>query len=532
VYEISYWVWAQAWVRPDKVAVVGDGIRWTYRELEERVAAASRVLRGPLGVRRGDRIAILSVNGPEYLLLLLASARTGACLVTLNWRLTPAELEFQLRDSETSRVFCSGEFVATAGALAERLGLPAPVRITAGEGGDGALDFEHLLGQAAEPGPAGGPVAPAGEGVPGPAGVPLAEDEEPLSWDTPLVIAYTSGTTGRPKGAVLTSNNFFWNAMNDLLTIDLRSDDVTITLLPMFHIGGLGLFLLPTLLAGGRAVIPPRFDPEQALRLIEQERVTVVFGVPTVHQRLLEAIDRLRPDLSSVRMFYSGGAPCPVDLIRAYHERGIPFGQGYGLTETAPTVFMMADEADYLRKAGSIGRPAPFNRVRLLDPATGAPAAPGQVGEIVVKGPNVFAGYWRNPEATAQAVRDGWFHTGDLARADEEGFVTIVGRLKEMLISGGENVYPVEVEQVIQSHPAVVEAAVYGVPHPEWGEVPHAAVVLMPGASVTEEELREHCARQLAKYKVPRRFHFLPDLPRNAAGKVLKGELARREQAG
>lgn len=518
MYEISYWVRAQAWMRPETVAVVGDGIRWTYRTLEERVAAASRALRGPLGVRQGDRIAVLSVNGPEYLLLLLAASRIGACLVPLNWRLSPAELEYQLRDSETSRIFCSGEYVTTAGDLSARLGLPEPVRITAGDGG---FDFAHLVARAA-----------AGEGDHAGAAAGGDADDEPLPWDTPLVIGYTSGTTGKPKGAVLTSNNFFWNAMNDLLTIDLRSSDVTITLLPMFHIGGLGLFLLPTLLAGGRVVIPPRFDPDQAVRLIEAERVTVVFGVPTVHQRLLEAIDRLAPDLSSVRMFYSGGAPCPVDLIRAYHSRGIPFGQGYGLTETAPTVFMMVDPADYLRKAGSIGRPAPFSRVRLLDPATGKPVAPGEVGEITVKGPNVFAGYWRNPEATAQAVRDGWFRTGDLARADEEGFVTIAGRLKEMLISGGENVYPVEVEQVIQSHPAVVEAAVYGVPHPEWGEVPHAAVVLAPGASVTEEELRAHCAQQLAKYKVPKRFHFMADLPRNASGKVLKGELARLDQAG
>lgn len=523
MYEISYWVRAQAWVRPDAVAVVGNGVRWTYRTLEERVAAASRALRGSLGVRQGDRIAVLSVNGPEYLLVLLAAARIGACVVPLNWRLSPAELEYQLRDSETSRIFCSSEYVATARALSEQLGLPVPVRITDGDAEDGALDFEQLITQAStgasdQAGPAAGPEAQA--------------DEEPLSWDVPLVIGYTSGTTGKPKGAVLTSANFFWNAMNDLLTIDLRSTDVTITVLPMFHIGGLGLFLMPTLLAGGRVVIPPRFEPEQALRLIEEERVTIIFGVPTVHQRLLEAIDQLRPDLSSVRMFYSGGAPCPVDLIRAYHARGIPFGQGYGLTETAPTVFMTADPADFLRKAGSIGRPGPFSRVRLLDPVSGQPVAPGQVGEITVRGPNVFAGYWRNPEATAQAVRDGWFHTGDLARADEEGFVTIAGRLKEMLISGGENVYPVEVEQAIQSHPAVVEAAVYGVPHPEWGEVPHAAVVLAPGASVTEEELREHCSKLLARYKVPKRFHFLAELPRNAGGKVLKGELARREQAG
>ncbi|MFZ5827595.1 MAG: long-chain-fatty-acid--CoA ligase [Bacillota bacterium] len=503
MYDISYWVKFQSWVRPHWVAVVGNEVRWTYRELEELVCRLSAAFHSTLSVQQGDRVAILSANGPEYLLVLLAVARTGSVLVPLNWRLTPAELEFQLRDSGARRIFCSAEYTGVAADLTDRIGLEPPVQITRGESPPAAPLMDRLMAEA-----------------------PHQTEWEPLPWDTPLMIGYTSGTTGKPKGAVLTSGNFFWNAMNDLLTIDLRSTDVTLTLLPMFHIGGLGLFTMPTLLAGGRVVIPDRFDPAQAVHLIEQERVTIVFGVPTVNKRLLEAIDQLKPDLTSIRMFYSGGAPCPVDLINAFHERGIPYGQGYGLTETAPTVFMMLKE-DFRRKAGSIGRAAPFSRVRLLDPATGNPVPVGEVGEIVVKGPNVLSHYWQNPEATAQAIRDGWFHTGDLARADAEGFVTIAGRLKEMIISGGENVYPVEVEQAIQAHPAVVEAAVFGVPHPEWGEVPHAAVILTPGASLTEEALREHCAGRLGKYKIPKRFHFMADMPRNASGKVLKGELVR-----
>lgn len=503
MYEISYWVEANAWIRPEAVAVVGSRERWTYRELNERVGRLSQALRNRLGVRQGDRVAILSANGPEYLLVVLAAARTGMILVPLNWRLTPEELEFQLRDSGTRRILCSADYTATASDLTQRIGLEPLVRITPASGPDGLTDLDALL---------------AGE-LAGPA------RQEPLPWDQPLLICYTSGTTGKPKGAVLTSLNLYWNAVNDILTVDQRSDDVTITLLPMFHIGGLSLFTLPTLLAGGKVLIPERFDPEQALRIMQEEKVTLVFGVPTVHQRLLEEINTGRYDLSSVRMFYSGGAPCPVDLIDAFHQKGFLFGQGYGLTETSPTVFMMP-LGDFARKAGSIGRPAPFSRVRLLDPATGAQVAPGEVGEIVVRGPNVFNTYWRNEEATRQAIRDGWFHTGDLARADEEGFVTIAGRLKEMIISGGENIYPVEVEQAIQTHPEVEEAAVYGVPHPEWGEVPHAAVVLTPGAALTEEALRAYCVARLGKYKVPKQFHVMLELPRNASGKVLKGQLA------
>lgn len=503
MYDISYWIRAQAWVRPHWVAVVGNAVRWTYRDLEEKVSLLSSALRSTLGVQPGERVAILSANGPEYLLVLLAAARTGSVLVPLNWRLTPAELEFQLRDSGARRIFCSAEYTGVAADLTGQIGLEAPVQITGGDSAPEALPMDRLMTEAAS-----------------------QTEWEPLPWETPLMIGYTSGTTGKPKGAVLTSANFFWNAMNDLITIDLRSTDVTLTLLPMFHIGGLGLFTMPTLLAGGRVVIPDRFDPAHAVQLIEQEQVTIVFGVPTVNKRLLEAIDQFKPDLTSIRMFYSGGAPCPVDLIDAFHERGIPYGQGYGLTETAPTVFMMLQE-DFRRKAGSIGRAAPFSRVRLLDPSTGDPVSVGEVGEIVVKGPNVLSHYWQNEAATAQAIQNGWFHTGDLARADDEGFVTIAGRLKEMIISGGENVYPVEVEQAIQTHSDVVEAAVFGVPHPEWGEVPHAAVILAPGSSLTEGALREHCASRLAKYKIPKRFHVMADMPRNAGGKVLKGELVR-----
>lgn len=506
VYEISYWVEAQAWMRPDKVALVGSRERWTYRDLHDRVVRLSRAFRNRLGLEPGDRIAIYSGNCLEYLLVLLAASRAGLVLVPLNWRLTPGELEYQLRDSGTRRILCSAEYAAAAAELTGRIGLEPPVRITPAAEPDSLPDLAGLLD-----------AEPSGLEPPG--------ERDPQPWDRPLLICYTSGTTGRPKGAVLNSVNMFFNAINNLLTIDLRADDVCITLLPLFHIGGINLFTLPALFAGGRVVVPDRFDPDQAVRLIQEEKVTVVFGVPTVHQRLLEAIDRLKPDLSHVRMFYSGGAPCPVPLIRAFQERGYRFGQGYGLTETAPTVFMLLED-DFARKPGSIGRPAPFNRVRVIDPATGQPVPPGGVGEITVRGPNVFTAYWQNEKATAEAIRNGWFHTGDLARIDEEGFVTIAGRLKEMIISGGENIYPVEVEQAIQTHPAVVEAAVFGVPHPEWGEVPHAAVLLEPGASVTEEELRAHCLARLGKYKIPRRFFILDELPRNAAGKVVKSRLA------
>lgn len=511
MFGVGYWVSKRARLHPGRAALVGPDRRWTYRELDERVNRLAHGLANRMGVGRGDRLAILSLNCPEYVEVLLATARLGAVLVPLNFRLTIPELSYQLDDSGARWLVVGPEQQALAGEL--RGSLAACIDL-AGEGeglpaSEGFIPYRELL--AGEPGVEENPEGPV--------------DQGPVGFNTPFIICYTSGTTGKPKGAVLTHGNLFWNALNDIMAIDLTSRDVTLTLLPLFHVGGIGLFTLPTLLAGGTVVLPRRFDPREALELIARERVTVVFGVPTIHQRFLEAPGWAQADLSSVRMFYSGGAPCPVEVIEAFHRRGVPFGQGYGLTETSPTVYML-DRDDFQRKAGSVGKPALFCEARVVD-ENGAEVPPGQVGEIVVRGPNVFREYWNLPDATAQSIKDGWFHTGDLGRQDEEGYVYIVGRIKDMIISGGENIYPLEVEQVLQSHPAVAEVAVFGVPDPRWGEVPRAAVVLRPGQKVSMEELLAYCEGKLARYKIPKEVVFLTELPRSASGKVLKHELAR-----
>ena len=502
---VGFWMSKRSQMHPERIALTVPGgggyVHVTYAQLNRRVNRLARALRSA-GLSRGDRVAILSLNCPEFVELLFAAAKAGLIVVPLNVRLAVPEWRYQLADSGARLLLVGPEFAAHGPVLQQEttvervIVLPAP-----GETGEyGAWLAAHSDDE---------PVLPAGE--------------PPVTLDERFIICYTSGTTGKPKGAVLTQGNQFANALNSCMTLDISGRDTTITLLPMFHVGGIGLFTLPTLYAGGRVVLPRRFDPGEALRLIETERVTIVFGVPTIHRALLQHPDFDKTDFRSVRYFYSGGAPCPVDLIRAFHSRGLAFGQGYGLTETSPTHFLLVPE-DFERKAGSIGRPALHAEARIVD-ANGQDLPPGQVGEVVVRGPNVFKEYWGKPQETAAAFRDGWFRTGDLGWADEEGCVTLVGRLKEMIISGGENIYPVEVEQVLESHPDIVEAAVVGLPDPHWGETPHAAIVLRPGANLDSAALSAWCRQRLAGYKVPKSFTVVEALPRNAAGKVEKPKL-------
>lgn len=502
---VSRWVRQHGQLSPDRVALTGPDRSYSYAQLDKRGDRAAHLLRDGLGLRRGDRLALLMLNGPEWFELLLGAARLGVVLVPLNVRLSPVELQYQVQDAGCTALIYGEEF-------AERLPEWLPGTPVARALRLGAEYAERLALAPAEP-------------VPDAAG-----------GADPLLIIYTSGTTGKPKGAVLTHENIRYNALNNCIGIGLTAEDVVLTVLPLFHVGGIGLFSLPALYAGGRVVLPRRFDPVESLRLIERERVTVTMTVPTIMQAYIEALDRMgerRPDLSSCRGFISGGAPCPAELIAAAAERGLPYGQGYGMTETAPTVFLQPEmqrmrelpPGAHIGRPGTIGKPVMFSGVQLLDDA-GSPVRPGEVGEICVRGGNVFAGYWNLPEATAAAFTpDGYFRSGDLARADEDGYVTIMGRKKEMLISGGENVYPLEVEQALSAHPAVAEAAVVGIPDARWGEVPGAAVVLKAGAQATPDDLAAWCRSRMAGYKVPKRWRVLEALPRTAIGKVIKPEL-------
>ena len=361
------------------------------------------------------------------------------------------------------------------------------------------------------------------------AGAASAPVDEPVGLDDVCMIQYTSGTSGRPKGVLLSHGNIAWNCYNVLLDVDVASDEISLVSAPMFHTAALNQLFLPTLLKGGTSVLMSAFDPDRALTLIAEHAVTCMFGVPTMFLAMAQSPAWKAADLSSVRILMCGGAPVPEPLIRTYQERALTFVQGYGLTETSPgALFLRAP--DSVRKAGSAGTSCFFTDVRVVGPE-GSDVAPGEVGEVIVHGPNVTSGYWQLPAETAAAFSaGGWFHSGDAAIVDADGFVTIVDRIKDLYISGGENVYPAEVEQVLYAHPAVAECAVIGVPDEHWGEVGRAVVVLRDGAEAGSADLLAFAAERLARYKIPRSVIFVETLPRTPTGKVLKSRL--REQFG
>jgi fatty-acyl-CoA synthase len=357
-------------------------------------------------------------------------------------------------------------------------------------------------------------------------GSPEGVEMAPLKYDDTWAVLYTSGTTGRPKGAQVTYGNFFYNAVGMGQAIDLSSQDINLNVLPTFHAGGLGLYAGPIFHTGGTLIVMRAFDPGELLSLIEKWGVSVLLLVPSIYLVLSQFPDFDQYDLSSVRSWASGGSSLPPSLVQDYAERGIIIQQGFGMTETGPTVFII-DRENAVRKAGSVGKPVLHTDVCIMD-RQGNVLGPDQVGELCIRGGNVTTGYWNRPQATAEALVDGWLHSGDAAKYDQEGFYYIVDRWKDMFISGGENVYPAEVENVVYHHPAVAEVAVIGVPHPKWQEVGKALVVVKEGYTLTEAEVIAFCQGKLARYKIPKSVAFLDSLPRTAAGKVLKREL--REQ--
>jgi fatty-acyl-CoA synthase len=459
VLTIDRWIRDRARLTPDRVAIDHAGREVTFAELDAR----SDELAAGLG--HGDRVATLTGNTPEHVALLFACAKAGAILTPISWRLSPHEIAYQLDDAEPS-LFLVEEAFAELG--------------------------EQALALAS--------VRPAGGGRP----------DEPRPGD-PLFLIYTSGTTGKPKGALLTHANTFWTNLGFDLVAGLGDEDVVLQVLPQFHCGGWNVQPLLAWWKGARVVLERQFDAARCLRLIEEKRVTTMMGVPAIYRFMAEASGFATADVSSLRRAIVGGAPMPLALLGTWRERGVEIVQGYGLTEAAPNVLCLPPE-DAVRKAGYAGKPYPYVEVDLS----------GE-GELLVRGPNVFPGYWRNPEATAAAFRNGWLATGDVAECDGDGFYRIKGRLKDMVISGGENIYPAEVEDVLVAHPAVVEAAVVGVPDERWGEVCAAFVVLR--RDVGEGELAEFAQERLARFKVPKSFHVVESLPRNALGKVQKTEL-------
>jgi fatty-acyl-CoA synthase len=500
---IGNWLVQRARLTPEKEAVVDGDRRLTYDALNRRVNRLSAGLEG-LGLPAGERVGILAYNRLEFIEVIMAAARLGLILVPLNWRLTPEELGFILNDSGAGTLFYDPGLETLAAGIRGRT--PVKRFIVFGEAAKPPdLAYEAWLSSLA------------------PGAKPLRAAPD---LDTPHIIMYTAGTTGRPKGAVLTQGASFWNALNLSLAMDFTSADRNLVVLPMFHIGGIGLFTLPMLYTGATVVVQRTFDPGRTLELLAAENISLFFGVPAIFLALLQHPGFGAEALLSVRLVMSGGAPLPASLVRQYHAAGVTLQQGFGMSEAAPSIATLPKELA-LAKAGSIGRAVFHLEARIVDETLNTLAA-DQVGELVLRGPNLLTGYWNRPEATREAFSGGWFHTGDLARMDADGDLWIVDRKKDMFISGGENVYPAEVENLIYELPEAAEAAVIGVPDPRWGEVGMAVVVPKNPGKLSAEAVLAHLSGRLAKYKIPKRVVFAERLPRNAAGKVLKNIL--REQ--
>ena len=478
--DLSHWIERHARFAPGAVAIRFEGQEISYAELARRVARAAAVLAG-LGVKRSDAVAWLGLNHPATLVLLFACARLGAMLVPLNWRLAPPEHARVLADCPPRVLFAEPAFAGHARSI---------------EGAIAATEIS-VLEKAA-----GGPVEQGG-------------DE-----NSPLLLCYTSGSTGAPKGVVLTQRAILWNAVNSAHMHDLTSADRVLTTLPMFHVGGMNIQTTPALHAGASVTLHAKFDPAAALEAIERERITLAVLVPAQLSALMALPRWQSADLSSLRVITTGSTIVPEAFVRKVSGRGVPVIQVYGSTETCP-VAAYVRAGDALRKAGSAGAAALHCEVKVVG-EDGAELVPGGDGEILVRGPNVATGYWNASAETAQTFADGWYRSGDIGHFDDEGYLYVVARRKDMIISGGENIYPAEVESVLLECPAIEDACVVGRPEERWGETVVAAVVLKPGRRMTEAEAMALFEGRIARYKHPREVRFLERLPRSALGKIQK----------
>ncbi len=487
------WLERHALYTPEATALVWapSGRALSFAECHAAGEALAAALATEHGLCKGDRIAVLAENTLEHVLLFFAAQKAGFVLVPFNFRLAAPELQHLAQDSDPALLFFSEDYAETSGTLstkAERLPLS---------------EVEALLD---------GPEREA--------------EHAEVGLDDPLMILYTSGTTGKPKGAIISHGMLFWNAVNTALRLDLTAADRSFNAAPFYHTGGWNVLLTPFLHRGATTFLFDAFDAEAVLRLCEEEKLTILWGVPTMLKMMAENKAFAGVTLERVRYAIVGGEAMPAPLIRTWQNKGVPIRQGFGMTEVGVNCFSLP-ERDALRKIGSIGLPNFYLDARVVD-AAGAEVPLGATGELLMRGPVVTPGYWRNPEATAEAICDGWFYTGDLVRQDDEGYFYVVGRKKEMYISGGENVYPAEVEAALYAHGSVREAAVVGVADERWGEAGVAFVAGRDDAALDGDELLAHCRARLAKYKVPREIRFVSELPKGHSGKVQKRALAER----
>ncbi len=515
---------------PDKLAIIDAGktpaLELTFRQMNERANRLANWLRDVAGVQKGDRVAILARDGVEHLDLFYACAKLGAIHTPFNWRLHWRELAGLIELTTPRALLFSDDFKDAIAQIKLSMSngqrsivnaegaRPSPLTIA-----NWTLNIDNFLHLD-------------GPGLPFSHNYQSTLDQstnlpitcEALTEEDIACLLFTGGTTGLPKGAMISHRMICWNVLNTVIH-DLHHDDVYVNVFPLFHAGGLFTYLSSQVIFGNTTVLTRQFDPAQVLDLLQRYRATVFAAVPTMYQMLTTAPNWEEADLSSLRFCTSGGAPLPVPLVEKYtREKGIRFKQGFGMTEFGPGLFALPPE-DAIRKAGSIGRPNYFVDVRVVDDDN-QPLGPNQPGELVLKGPSRSSGYWQNPEAYAAVLdADGWFHTGDIVRYDAEWYFYVVDRKKDMFISGGENVYPAEIEAALYKHPAVHMCAVVGAPDPKWGEVGKAFVVLKPGMTATAEDILAHMAAHLARYKVPKSVEFRSELPLSGMGKILRREL-------
>lgn len=504
VLGLAVWLRRVAQRYPARPALTCDDITWNYSQLQARIEAFSAVLAGR-GVKAGDRVGYLGFNDPLFLVAMFATARLNAIFVPLNFRLTGSEIAFIAEDAGVSLMLADAHHCPVIDGIRGSLSCAHYLSMDGARPGWDALPLLDVMPKAAPP-------------------------EIQVEPDDVALIMYTSGTTGHPKGAMLTHGNFWTNNLNGILSNGLSCEDITLNFAPLFHVGGLCSVSLPAMGAGGHLVLHRAWDAEAVMRDIARYRVSVTFAVPSMLLFMSQHPVFDAADLSTLRTIAVGGALMPVPLLQSYAARGIPVNQGFGMTETTATVSLLVPERG-VDKQGSCGTPALLTEMRLTDYEGNPITEPHIKGELCVRGGNVMKGYWNRPDATAASFdSEGWFHSGDVAYMDEDGFYFICDRLKDMVISGGENVYPAEVESVLYRHPAVAEVAVIGAPDERWGERVVAVVSLKQGTTLTLEALQAFAREGLAGYKIPRELRLVDALPRNPTGKVLKVKLRTPQQ--
>lgn len=492
--------WIKKWsvIQPHKEALFFEDRPISYLQFHRRIYQLCHLFIN-FGVQRGDRVAVLLYNCPQYLEIFFSLSKIGAILVPLNWRLAGPELESIIRDSGSRLLIFEPDFESVVASIRSKLPLTNGNYFVVGEPcPDWGISYEKVIS-----------IQPFSE----------PSLNHSIGGEDPHIIMYTSGTTGVPKGAVLSHRKTFFNVLNADMVYHLTFKDIIIVSRPMFHSGGLLVQSAPLLYKGGTLILKKRFRPSEILETIQRYKVTILELPATVYQFILQECDITGYDLRSIRCFFTGGERIPIVLLKEYVKRGIPISQIFGQTEASTITFLPAEKA--VEKMGSVGLPVFHGEVKIVN-KEGKEVGPHEVGEIILKGPTMMSGYWNRPDLTSETIKNGWLYTGDLAKKDEEGYIYIVDREKDMYISGGENIYPAEIEKIFFTHPKVFDVAVIGVPDDKWGEVGKAYLVLKPGETMTEEEAFQFLQGKVGKYKIPKYVEFVDSLPKTASGKIKK----------